>query len=281
MTAPTLFSPLITTSYASPLEIDYNLHKSNSTYFSDLDASRAALMGALIRNSLIKLNRGDVSGLSEEVIKAKGRYIVALGGIACTFRKEIAVMQGYEVWSKVLTWDEKWIYVISHMVKRGAKKPTRYWLQPWKKTKSSTNKTTEKKEEEQKDWTKSVFATSIAKYVCKKGRLTVPPEVFLRRGDLIPEKKASYSAALRPTSSLPLNSPPSPPSTPGIETPKNETFTRKSEAPKPDLSTWEGVERERLRGLQIAKNFDSLALLHGEFGGDDEVLGKYDDFFFW
>ncbi|KAL1306507.1 hypothetical protein AAFC00_005202 [Neodothiora populina] len=290
MTAPQLFKPIITSSYNAITECDYNLHKSNSTYFADLDAARAALMGALLRKSLARLNKGDMTGLPEEAKTTKGKYIIALGGIACTFRKEIKPLEQFDIWTKVLTWDEKWIYVVSHVVKKNTKQPSTFFLQPWKKGSKKTQ-TADAGLKEEKDWTKSVFATSIAKYVCKKGRLTIPPEVFLTRGDLLPPKPSNV-----PT---PAATAIDTPATTGQDTPANlsspenlaadvmEKLGQTAGADKSDDAavydadgmTWEEVEKVRLRGLELAKNFDSLAKLHGEFGAEEEVLGKYSDFF--
>lgn len=289
MAQPHLFKPIITSSYNSITDCDYNLHKSNSTYFADLDAARAALMGALLRKSLARLNAGDLTGLPEEAKTTKGKYIIALGGIACTFRKEIKPLEQFDIWTKVLTWDDKWIYVVSHVVKKDAKKPTKYFLQPWKK---GSRKPAEAAEP--KDWTKSVFATSIAKYVCKKGRLTIPPEIFLMRGDLLPPRPSNLPTPAAATASPATGGSGTPSANTNLSSPENlgaEVLTRlgkKAEAEaaageedQGSLQTWEAVENERLRGLQVAKNFDSLAQLHNEFGADEEVLGKYNDVLFW
>lgn len=288
MAASDLFKPIITSSYNAITECDYNLHKSNSTYFADLDAARAGLMGALLRKSLARLNRGDLTGLPEEAKTAKGSYICALGGIACTFRKEIKPLEQFEIWTKVLTWDDKWLYVISHVVKKGSMKPTSYSLQPWKK---GTEKPSEESQaKEAKDMTKFVFATSIAKYVIKKGRLTIAPEIVLNRGDLLPPKPSNV-----PTPVLRSETPATGPGTPtNLSSPEEFAaevmvkFGESAAAEKADETpseggnmTWEEVEKERLRGLKLAQNFDSLAALHAEFGGNEEVLGKYADAFFW
>lgn len=42
--------------------------------------------------------------------------------------------------------------------------------------------------------------------------------------------------------------------------------------------TWDEVEAERRRGMEIAKHFDGLTALQDEFGKSDDVLGKYADF---
>lgn len=284
MAAPHLFKPVITSSYNAITECDYNLHKSNSTYFGDLDAARSALMGALLRKSLARLNRGDMTGLPAEAKTAKGSYIVALGAVAAVFRKEIKPLESFDIWTRVLTWDDKWLYIISHVVKKDAKKPTKYFLQPWKK---GARKAAAAAKGEERDMTKSIFATSIAKYVLKKGRLTIAPEVLLARGDLLPPKPANMSmpVTLQATRE---ESPATGPGTPAnLSSPENlaagvtEKLGERADAEKADgdALSWAEVEKQRLRGLELAKNFDSLSALHAEFGADDEVLGKYSDAF--
>ena len=284
MEPPHLFKPVITSSYNAITECDYNLHKSNSTYFADLDAARSALMGALLQRSLARLNAGDLTGLPEAAKTTKGSYIIALGGIAAIFRKEIKPLESFDIYTKVLTWDDKWLYVISHVVKKGATKPTKYLLQPWKKGSKS------RKEEVDKDMTKAIFTTSIAKYVVKKGRLTIAPEILLTRGDLLPPRPSNLRAPAERTESpatgqgtpANLSSPENLVAEVSVKLGGRANAEKASEsvADGDDL-TWEDVEQQRLRGLRLAKNFDSLSALHEEFGADDEVLGKYSDVFFW
>ncbi|KAI8664853.1 hypothetical protein NCS56_00919500 [Fusarium sp. Ph1] len=50
-----LFKPIISTTYTSVFEIDYNLHKSNSSFFTDLDVSRAHLVSYLLRPAMTNL----------------------------------------------------------------------------------------------------------------------------------------------------------------------------------------------------------------------------------
>jgi hypothetical protein len=114
-----LFAPLITSSRNTLYDTDYNWHKSNSTYFADLDVSRAHHMGCLIRTGLARLNRGDEQGLSSENKAAKGKYFVALGAVSCFFQRQIEPFQAFEIWTRVLSWDRKWLYLVSHIVEKG------------------------------------------------------------------------------------------------------------------------------------------------------------------
>ncbi|KAG9846767.1 4HBT like protein, partial [Aureobasidium melanogenum] len=277
-----LFAPVITTSHNSISECDYNFHKSNSTYFADLDVSRAAFVGVLLKKSLARLNSGDLTGLPEEAKTNKASYIVALGGVGCVFRKEIPPLAKYEVWTRLLSWDHKWIYLVSHIVKRGAKKPSNYFLQSWRNGKGE-----KRPMKEGEDKIKSIYATSIAKYVVKKGRLTIAPEIVLRRSDLLPERPANQPAIPMQVSDTPT---PEGGEKPYMSSPENlvaqvmgqlrseNMFDKKEEAKKGEM-TWKEVEAKRLRGLEIAQHFDGLTALHGEWNTDDNVIGEYGDFF--
>lgn len=244
MTRQDLFKPLVTTSWNSILDCDYNLHKSNSTYLKDLDVARAHYIGALLRTGLRRMHAGDNEGLPNPSASAaahSGRkvpdnYIIALGGVACVFRKEIKPLSRFEIWTRLLAWDEKWIYTVSHVVKAGAVRPRGYALQPWKdadaeaesfpysllqrlglqrKSKPHPNKRDKhkpavspitpispgggssgdeklhslllkEKDPQSEELRRAVYATSIARYVCKKGRAVIAPEIVFERSHLLP-----------------------------------------------------------------------------------------------
>ncbi|KAG8526356.1 uncharacterized protein KY384_000349 [Bacidia gigantensis] len=273
----TLFQPLITSSRSSPYECDYNLHKSNSTYFSDFDLGRLGLLVSLCGKG-IDITR---TQLREEMPNDTSGFMTALGGVAVNFRREIKPFEKFEVWTRILTWDRKWIYVIGHFVKPGSVKPRRYVLQPWKNSKS------EPEDHEVAGADKKVnvnskpliFATAISKYVWKKGRLTIPPERILRASQLLPPKAEDHETP--PTSSTPQpegNSVDAANST-SISLAEKVTPDNASEvlaaslAPKPDSSTWswQRIEDERLRGMKIAEMYGGLEQLNGEFKGEDGI----------
>ncbi|KAG8626127.1 hypothetical protein KVT40_006528 [Elsinoe batatas] len=242
MTRQDLFKPLVTTSWNSPLDCDYNFHKSNSTYLKDLDVARAHYIGALLRTGLRRMHAGDHEGLpnpsgpshTSSGRKVPDNYIIALGGVACIFRKEIAPLSRFEIWTRLLAWDEKWIYTVSHVVKAGAVRPRGYALQPWKdadaeatrfpssllqrlglqrKSKPHPNKRNRRnappttpispsgnssgdeklhslllkeKDPQSEELRRAVYMTSIARYVCKKGRTVIAPEIVFERSHLLP-----------------------------------------------------------------------------------------------
>lgn len=136
-----VFRPVSMWSRSPLLETDYNLHKSNSTYFSDLDISRTALVTNL-------LSAGFRSG-NEELERQghKGPNNVILGSVHTSYHKEIKPYELYEVRSRVLGWDQKWLIILSTFIRSGAKgKP------------------------------ETILASALSKYVVKKARYTVPPE---------------------------------------------------------------------------------------------------------
>ncbi|KAJ9148845.1 Capsule polysaccharide biosynthesis protein [Pleurostoma richardsiae] len=101
-----LFLPAINTTRSPLFECDYNIHKSNSTYFTDLDISRGNISLVLFRKPF-------------NPFPGPNQLLMVLGGAQCVWRKEIKPYQSYELWTRVLSWDEKWIYLVSHFVERG------------------------------------------------------------------------------------------------------------------------------------------------------------------
>lgn len=243
-------------------------------------------MGAIIRTGLARLNAGDQAGLPKSTIEVKGRYVVALGAVSCFFQRQIEPLQSFEIYTRVLTWDRKWLYTVSHIIKKGAIKPDSYVLQPWKNKKSMAKA---KKQEE--DLTKHIFATSVARYVFKKARLTINPEIILERSRLLPPRPEGVGYPPRTETST-LNTPavftPATPQGNGaISTDAGELsdkLANVTKAPSGEAQvededwTWEDMENERLRGLEMAKHFDGLETAHGSLRGGD-VLGKFGDYF--
>jgi hypothetical protein len=170
--AQALFAPVVTTSYTPLLDIDYNLHKSNSTFFNDLDDNRTELMLALFKNVVKPVKDG------KETLKGK---MFALGGTSCIFKKAIAPLARYEISSRVLCWDTKWVYVVSHFTKPGSNKPTHFLVG------SQSNKPVSSSVKgDHGDQQDRIYATAITKYVFKAGRITCTPESVLGECGLLP-----------------------------------------------------------------------------------------------
>ncbi|KAG9234099.1 hypothetical protein BJ875DRAFT_377166 [Amylocarpus encephaloides] len=159
----TVFKPTTTSSRTSLLECDFNLHKSNSTYFADLDISRGALIYA-------QLSQGVHSrALAKEL---KGSGVLILGGVVCSFKREIVPLGSYDMESRILTWDRKWIYITTHFVRKG--QTSHFDLDSALTPKEGDNKVKP-----------VVYASAVSRYVFKCGRLTIPPEKLLVASGLL------------------------------------------------------------------------------------------------
>ncbi|KAK7512617.1 uncharacterized protein IWZ02DRAFT_384893 [Phyllosticta citriasiana] len=270
-----LFQPLITSTRTPITECDYNLHKSNSTYFSDLDISRSHFVSALLRSGIRRLSSKktpqDSAPGTEHV---KGAFSIALGGITCHFKREVKPYARFEIWTRLLAWDHKWLYLVSHMVRPGVAKPSSFTLQPWKKPGAQGRRLEALSQEEQDQMREklkgAIYATSIAKYVVKKGRWTVAPELVLRNSGLLPEKKDDPAASDHELKTA--------------EEKQDADNVLEDSALPADANAnagewaWEHVEAERQRGLKLAEHFAALDGLHDEFALKvDDALGEFSD----
>ncbi|KAL4902742.1 hypothetical protein BDW74DRAFT_180443 [Aspergillus multicolor] len=157
-----LFSYLVTAHRNAAIDCDYNMHKSNSTFFADLDINRAQL--------LIRLFGGfprwtpptpldDKEKHEHKDKKTEKSLNVALGGTSCVFKREIKPLQRFEIWSRVAGWDGKWLYVASYFVNLNLKPGVEY--------------------------DKAILASSLSRYVFKDGRVTVKPRDVLGYNGLL------------------------------------------------------------------------------------------------
>ncbi|PGH11294.1 hypothetical protein AJ80_07194 [Polytolypa hystricis UAMH7299] len=276
-----IFTPVSVMTHATLLEMDYNLHKSNSTYFADFDISRTALVTDIYTPGFELTKRELDSETHAETGKKKfpGRMAVMLGSVYCSFKKEIPIYERYEMQSKVAAWDEKWLYVLTFFLRPATKK---------EKMRAG--------DEKQK---KTLLAVGISQYVVKKGRLTVRPARMLRASGLLPPRPDGEGSSSS-------DGTPAVASTPAVvaetETPASDaihagqgldegavlrevmTLTEKTDLSKEVLEnerkkklanmaaswegtewSWERIEEERLRGLEIVKSFVTVdKLLPGE-----------------
>lgn len=140
------------------MECDVYIHKSNSTYLLDLDVSRAELLTQLFSHGL-----------------QRTRTNLVLGGVDISFRRAIMPLQAYDTRTCVLTWDEKWIYLLSYHVRPGAVVEDG---ERWAEALLGSGALAESKRN-------LVFAVSISKYVAKAGRRTVPPAELIKAGGFL------------------------------------------------------------------------------------------------
>ncbi|KAL3444492.1 hypothetical protein BJX65DRAFT_297629 [Aspergillus insuetus] len=259
-----IFVPMSIQTRTPLLETDYNLHKSNSTYFSDLDVSRTALVTRIYSPGVGLLSK-ELDAEFAAAARAAGKpapprksIYIALGSVFCSFKREIKPYALYEVESRVLAWDQKWMYILSFFLAPPAKKGGKRVL----------------------------YATAVSKYVVKKGRLTIAPERVLRKSGFLPKRPegaaepAAASAAVTGVESEDVS---------GTGTPAGITATAsgvdgslvrevlklqdgdipegsKLEADKRvNEASWDGeewgweqVEAERVRGMGVLEGFFDL-----------------------
>lgn len=156
-----LFVPTVYSTHVPLAEIDINLHKSNSTYFTDLDIARSELIGRIVApawpmdNMLIEYTGRDGAPRRERV---KGAPAFILGATYTSFKREMSAYTSYNVESRVLGWDVRWLYIGSWFVGKKEKK---------------------------------LYACSLSKYILKKGRITVKPELLLAEAGWIPARRGA------------------------------------------------------------------------------------------
>jgi acyl-CoA thioesterase FadM len=297
------------------LDCDYNLHKSNSTYFTDFDIARMHLLTCLVVSGMVKTGAELGQG---------ARVDIVLGAVNCNFRREIKPGEGFEMWSRILTWDRKWLYTITHFVKKGSVKPKGWTLQPWRKVRpgerimgkgeemTAQDAATLEKLATAENEAKlpngaaspstmpahpAIFASAIAKYVFKHKRLTIPPERILRASNLLPPEDATITPPppleRGSSSSSNVNDASSTANTTTLLAIPGATETIMASSAGRDTTssinvntniadswTWTRIEAERQRGLRIAGHLADLEELNGEFNYDGNLaLGEYTDLF--
>ncbi|CAH6722639.1 probable thioesterase [[Candida] jaroonii] len=147
-----IFTPVSYSSYVSPLEYDMFLHKSNSTYFADLDMSRTKLLCQVLQKGFYSYMDNEYNDFKKKSIS--NIPFIPVARVECTFKKELKLFESYEVVSRIGAWDDKWLYVISKFVKSHGKG-------------------------------KRVVCIAITRYVFKTGRMTIPPKTMVERSGLL------------------------------------------------------------------------------------------------
>ncbi|GKZ29634.1 hypothetical protein AbraIFM66950_005788 [Aspergillus brasiliensis] len=246
-----IFHPHTLTTRTSLWETDYNFHKSNSTYFSDLDISRTAIVtrvytpGLALVNTELDHELQNGTDANAKVNVGKKVY-VALGSTYTSFKREILPLQKYRVMSRVVGWDRKWVYVLSAFV-------------------SIPSASSKKKMGGGKG---KVFATAVSKYVVKKGWVTVPPERVLRASGMLPERSPGEKDE----------------EVDGVVVEEEEEGTvenivevggevlsrdgdAKGEGDGVSDWTWEMIEEERVRGMKVVEGYVGL---------DEKLLAEWE-----
>jgi hypothetical protein len=187
-----------------------------------------------------------------------------LGSVMCSFKREIGMYQPFEMWSRILCWDRKWIYVVTHFVKKGTVKPSAYILTDGSWFGQKGYQEVKGKGGGSDVDEMAIFATAISKYVVKLGRLTIHPEVLLDASGVLPERPGGWTKMQGNT---------------GDSTPELLGAGGDVTGAEGDEWNWKKVVAENEKGLKFAEHFAALDELHHEFSGSKApALGKYRDF---
>lgn len=106
-----------------------------------------------------------------------------------SFHREIKPYQRYEVRSRILAWDQKWIFVVSYFVKPGTV-PSNVAGKSLLEANLATVDADIKKEN---GAGAGIFATAVSRYVLKKGRVTVLPETLIAELGFLGYGKSDFS----------------------------------------------------------------------------------------
>lgn len=256
-----LFHYSITSSHTPLMESDYNLHKSNSTYFSDLDASRSHLVMYLMGPGVTVLGDNSKTKMvrmpTDDSKAVPGTFGVGLGAVFCSFRKEIAPYQGYEMWSRILSWDRKWLYIVTHFVAKGKVRPA-----AWDGVGPAPPEAVWTEADEER-LQKHVIATAMSKYVFKLGRFTVHPTYLIEASNMLPARPGEGWRGGGPDAIGELAD--------------LDSTTYVPPVGNDDADwDWRRVEYERRRGMECAQHMAALDSAAGFLdGGRNGALGKF------
>ena len=185
--------------------------------------------------------------------------------------------------------------MVTHFVRKDAIKPKSFSMYPRQKNKNAGTRRVDKKED-------AIIASALSKIVFKKGRLTIPPEVMLQASGLLPPRPADLALLQTEVYPTPVkralaqqifdvgfrfweNFDLAWEATRNMLTPEPEEVRDQSRDGSPDETatkqrdqwTWDKVEKERLRGLEMAEKLGSLDGLAAEFTAEADALGKHSD----
>ncbi|KAM5357367.1 hypothetical protein ACJZ2D_016330 [Fusarium nematophilum] len=253
-----LLLPSVMTSRSPPTECDLNMHKSNSTYFTDLDISRAHLSGLLFSPMFLGATQ-------------YGQCNLLVGAVACVFRKEIKPQQTYELWTRVASWDEKWLYMITHFVVPDSRRPQELGLTSSHQASvaaGDTKGSNESPQQQQHEGKDQVLASAVTRMVFKKGRLTVTPAQAFAACNAIAPADAQNKTDDSGTSATEYIAP-------GTST-KPDGGLLGSE--KLHLEALEPLRKANLPIVQLHKGWDAVHALFDDAG--NTVLSRHRDIIF-
>jgi hypothetical protein len=193
------------------------------------------------------------------------KLTLALGAVSCSFRRELLPYESYDMYTRILAWDEKWFYMITHFVKKSAKIiPRENTLYPFQNAKpvQSGNPSAphNRKCGDQREVRSSIAASALSKVVFKDGRRTLTPHSILELSDLIPPRQMVEAEAYSHSTGS-----------------KNLKLTGAT-GDEESAWTWEKMEAERMRGMQQVKHLVDQAALEQEFTPEVALGQHYDGY---
>lgn len=246
-------------SWPSPSNISL---ETNSSYFSDIDIARTHLVCTLFSTG-IEYMRGGTAAITGSKNPIFG---LALGAVSCSFKRELKPYESYELWTRILSWDEKWIYIVTHFVREGAVMPKKYTLYPQQNTvKDDIKRRHSTSSVDSADGNEAVVATALSKCVFKQGRRTVSPALMLLKSGLLPCENLDEALPREPA---PISLDSCASSDSGIDVVEGK------EESELDL-----IESERQRGLRVATTLaaQGQSALEREFTAESDALGRHTD----
>ncbi len=208
--------------------------------------SRTHLVSYLFRPSMRRLTHNTRSRFILDPRTGepmRGPLGILLGSVQCSFHREVGPYQRYEVWSKVLCWDRKWVYIVTHWLPRGTAVPTS-WLDP-----GFGRRRVRGQADPQGGWERKILATAISKYVFKVGRFTVHPARILDDAGMLPERPGGW-----------------------IEGGEEQLGDMEADLSDVDLAVegewdWRRVEAQRRKGMETAAKFHAVDEAKSLFDG--------------
>jgi len=158
--------------------------------------------------------------------------------------------------SRIIAWDEKWVYIISHFIKKGAFNPTHFSDQPGKTRYADVHAVVDVECQQDdvsfEESRSAVLAIAMARLVFKTGHTTVPPAQFLQDCGLIPALRDDFESA------------------------SSSNSDDKGAANHEHAAIVTAIEERRRRGLAVAQNINSLDDGICFFGiHEDNVYSKF------
>jgi hypothetical protein len=146
------------------LDLDINIHKSNSTFFADADINRAQLFSSLFAQALVDVSSSPTVVASNPKGKNLPAASLILAGVQGRFLREIRPYQSYDVISQIICWDESSLWFVTFFVQPGTKLVGK---------KEQAVGVSEVLADER--LRKKTFAVLVSKYVVRSGRTKVRP----------------------------------------------------------------------------------------------------------